>query len=364
MISRIERELLSGFGNIMATRAARIAAFVLAVLLAGFLSYKAVNNQITETSVLSEDRVSLARYVDGTASRPFAYRYLTPVLVRFAQDTLQIPALFRAMPDAVQSKVAFLCTKSIAQPVASCDNVVSYAVVAYGCFFVFLLAIYTISNRLFGNVLISLSSLFFAFLLVNSILLLGLAHAYDFTGLMMVSLILLCLQRGWTILTIVALGIGFAAKETIIIYTLAFFCVNLGRLPLLKNAAYFGATILLFVLVHGAIRLHFAGNMGEGHEYYLPLQIYFFTEHMTLTMLLLLAFSLVAVFYRFPQKDHFLRRSSIVIMPWFVLYLLFGVQRELRVMFEILPLVVLLTTDSVSRLILGDALPRRQPIEA
>jgi hypothetical protein len=181
---------------------------------------------------------------------------------------------------------------------------------------------------------------------------------------MMVSLILLCLQRGWTILTIVALGIGFAAKETIIIYTLAFFCVNLGRLPLLKNAAYFGATILLFVLVHGAIRLHFAGNMGEGHEYYLPLQIYFFTEHMTLTMLLLLAFSLVAVFYRFPQKDHFLRRSSIVIMPWFVLYLLFGVQRELRVMFEILPLVVLLTTDSVSRLILGDALPRRQPIEA
>ena len=51
-------------------------------------------------------------------------------------------------------------------------------------------------------------------------------------------------------------------------------------------------------------------------------------------------------------------------MPWFVLYLLFGVQRELRVMFEILPLVVLLTTDSVSRLILGDALPRRQPIEA
>ena len=51
-------------------------------------------------------------------------------------------------------------------------------------------------------------------------------------------------------------------------------------------------------------------------------------------------------------------------MPWFVLYLLFGVQRELRVMFEILPLVVLLATDSVSRLVLGDSLPGRRAIEA
>lgn len=364
MISRIERELLGGFGTALATRPARIVALVVAVLLAGFLSYKAVTNQITETSVLSEDRVSLSRYVDGTAARPFAYRYLTPVLVRFAKDTLQIPALLRMMPDAVQEKAAFLCTKSVAQPVASCDEVVSYAVVAYGTFFCFLLTIYAISNRLFGNVLISLSSLFFSFLLVNSILLLGLSHAYDFTVLMVVSLILLCLERGWTILSVIAIGLGFVAKETIIIYPLAFFFVNLGRLPLLKNVAYFCGTIALFILVHGAIRLHFSDNIGAGHEYYLPLQIYFFTEHITLSILLFMVLSLIVVFYRFPRKAQFLRRASIVILPWFVLYLLFGVQRELRVMVEILPLVVLLVTDSVSRLILGDSIAARPAIEA
>jgi hypothetical protein len=181
---------------------------------------------------------------------------------------------------------------------------------------------------------------------------------------MMVSLILLCLERGWTILSIIAIAIGFAAKETIIIYPLAFFFVNLGRLPLLKNAAYFCGTMVLFILIHGAIRLHFAGNIGAGHEYYLPLQIYFFTEHVTLSILLLLVLSLVVVFYRFPEKGLLLRRASIVILPWFCLYLLFGVQRELRVMVEILPLVVLLATDSVSRLILGDFLAGRRSIEA
>ncbi len=103
--------------------------------------------------------------------------------------------------------------------------------------------------------------------------------------------------------------------------------------------------MLLYAIVYGSIVWYFSDNPGAGHEYYLPLQIYFLSEHIYLSMLLFMTFAFIVVFYRFPEKNHVLRRASIVLAPWFVLFMIGGWPRELRTAFEVLPLVLLLAIE-------------------
>lgn len=353
MLNRIEAIYLGPWGPYAATRTARAAGVVLAVLLACFLSWKAVNNQITETQVLREDRVSLARYLDGTAFRPFAYRVFTPTLVNIAEHVLHVPAVLRMAPASVQEKFAGFCARATAQPPASCDGVVSYFAVAWGACLGFLLLIYAIVQGLFRNPLISLLGMGFAFLTVNAVLLARLSHIYDFSVLCGVSLLLLCLQRRWILLFTLLLPIAFATKETLVLYAGVGLIANLGYMEPRRNLALFLFQMACFVVVHGLIRWHFAGNAGFGHEYYLPAQISFFTEHIDLRLLLLMLFAMLLVFYDFPAKAEVLRRSSVVIIPWFVLFMIGGEMREVRVTFEILPLLILLAFDSLVRLLRG-----------
>jgi hypothetical protein len=339
----------------------RAALLLLAVLLAGFLSFKAVGNQITETQLLREDRVSLATYLDGTAYKPFVYRLLNPALVRLAQDA-GAPALLRALPEPIAGKLPGWCAAATSSPAPTCDQVAAYAAVAGAEFFAFLLLIHAICLRLFGgNPLVALFGLGFAFLGVNAVLLLKLSHVYDFGVLMFVSLLLLCLQRGWALAFTLLLPFAFLTKETLILYAGAFFLADLGRRDPGRTALLFLVQIVSFAVLHGLARNWFETNPGLGHEYYLPEQIHFFTEQIGISWLLLLTFGFVLVFYRFGEKDRMLRRASIVLVPWFVLFLIGGVEKELRVAIEVVPLLLLLSIDSLLRLVPGLPPPLRLP---
>jgi hypothetical protein len=215
------------------------------------------------------------------------------------------------------------------------------------------MTMYVMAERMFGHPLIALATLAFSFLSVNAILLLGLSHVYDFGVMLFASLLLLCLDMRRHLLFTALLALAFLNKETMILYAGTFFFVNLGRMPLARNLLFFIGQVAMFVVIHGAVRMHFAGNEGSGHEYYLPEQIWFFTEHINLPMLLMLVLSLLLVFYGFPTKQETLRRACIIIPPWLFLYLVGGVQRELRVVNEILPLLLMLMMDTFVRLVPG-----------
>jgi hypothetical protein len=331
---------------------ARAALLLLALLLAAFLSYKAVGNQITETQLLREDRVSLATYVDGTAFKPFVYRLLNPTLVRLAQQ-LGVPALLQALPGPLAGKLPGWCAAATSNPAPSCDEVAAYVAVAGAEFFAFLLLIYAVTLRMFGNPLVALFGLGFAFFTVNAVLLLKLSHVYDFGVLMFVTLLLLCLQRGWAIAFTLLLPLAFLTKETLILYAGGFFLAELGRRDPGRTALLFLVQVASFAVLHGLVRAHFAANAGFGHEYYLPEQIHFFTEQISISWLLLMTFGLVLVFHRFGEKALFLRRASIVIVPWFVLFLIGGLEKELRVAIEVMPILLLLAIDSLVRLVPG-----------
>jgi hypothetical protein len=112
----------------LATPPARAAVLLVAVVLAGFLSFKAVGNQITETNLLREQRVDLAQYLDGTAYKPFVYRVLNPALIRLAED-VSAPALLRALPGPLAAKLPGWCGLAAVTPAPTCDDVAAYVAV-------------------------------------------------------------------------------------------------------------------------------------------------------------------------------------------------------------------------------------------
>lgn len=340
--------LIGDWGSRVRSTTGQLLCMLLAAMLAGFLSYKAVSNQITETQLLHEDRVSLADYLSGNAARPFAHRALTPLLVRGA-EVIGVPAMLRALPGPLAKKLPQWCTLATAKSMPSCDDLAAYVAVGGTYFFVFLMAFYVLCLCVSGQPLLALFGVFFAFLTVNAILLQGLSHLYDFGGLMFTTLLLICLQRGWTVGFTLLLPLAFLTKETLFLYSGAFFMANLGRISFGRNLGLFAIQILSFIVLHGLVRWVFANNPGAGHEYYLPDQIGFFTEQITVTMLILLVMALALVFFRFPDKDIALRRACVVIAPWFVLFMIGGEKKELRVIFEVLPLLLILATDSLAR---------------
>lgn len=345
---------LDSWGRRLRSRSAKDLFCIIAVVFAGLLSYEAGSNQITATGVLREDRVSLASYLNGTAAQPFAYRVVTPFLIKIAQDVLHAPSILQMLPGPLATKFPQWCALATAVPVPTCDNVEAYFAVAAAYFFCFLMLVYAICLRLFAtNPVISLLAMMFAFVTVNAFLLVGLSHAYDFGVLMFATLLLLCLERGWNLAFTLILPAAFLTKETLVLYSSAFFMVNFGRIGFTRNLVLTFTQITSFVILYGLVMLHFSGNAGGGHEYYLPDQIRFFMQEITLSQLLLAIVVLVLTFYGFRDKNPVLRRSCVVLLPWFVSAMIGGEKRELRVMFEVLPLVVLLSTDSLVQMILG-----------
>jgi hypothetical protein len=360
-----EKLLLNNWGARLSGRTWQRLFLVLAVALAALLSYEAVSNQITETNVLHEDRVSLASYMNGTAAQPFVYRIVTPFLMEIAQDVIHAPSILRALPGPLAVKLPQWCALATSTPLPSCDNVAAYFAVAGAECFCFLMLVYVICLRLFaGNPLTSLLGMMFCFVGVNAILLLRLSHMYDFGTLMFATLLLLCLERGWNIAFTLLLPVAFLTKETLVLYCSAFFMANLGRIGFGRNLALTLAQIVSFVTLYGLVMWHFSGNPGGGHEYYLPDQIHFFLQEITLTQWLQAMVALILAFYGFRNKHPVLRRSCIVLLPWFGAAMLGGEKKELRVMFEVLPLILLLSMDSLVQLILGSTARRERPVEA
>jgi hypothetical protein len=361
-----ERLLLGDWGTRLSGRSWQIVFLILAIALAGLLSYEAVSNQITETNVLREDRVSLVSYLNGSVAHPFAYRILTPFLIEIAQDVLHAPSILRALPGPIATKLPQWCALATSTPLPSCDNVAAYFAVAGALCFGFLMLIYAMCLRLFaGNPLISLLGMMFSFVGMNAILLLRLSHAYDFGVLMFATLLLICLERGWNIAFTLILPVAFLTKETLVLYASAFFMVNLGRIGFARNVALTLTQIVSFAVLYGLVMWHFSGNPGGGHEYYLPDQLRFLLQEITLSQWLPILVALVLTFYGFRDKNPVLRRSCIVLLAWFIAAMVGGEKKELRVMFDVLPLILLLSMDSLTQLILGTKARRdRAPSQA
>ncbi|MDE2581213.1 MAG: hypothetical protein KGL52_06240 [Rhodospirillales bacterium] len=333
-----------------------VRGFMLAAVfvLCAFLAWKATDNQLTQTLFGLDPHDSIRRFLAGTQSRPFAYRVFTPGLIAIAQHWLHVPALALRAPAFLARKVPAICARYGAGKESSCGNIVSYFVVGWWLYLGFLLTMFAMARRLFsGSIVLGAATVYLAFAVENAIILRGLSHTYDWGTLLFGALFLWCLLAERPILFCLVMPLACLNKETAVLYTLPFLLANLPRLRPARTLFYVAAQIATFVVIYGGERLYFAGNPGTWMEIHLMGQIYLFSEHINLALLFGLLVAIVLAFYRFPDKHPVLRAACIMIPPWAVLFLIGAVPREIRDTFEILPLLVLMTMQSLVALIAG-----------
>lgn len=346
---------------VLAWRAVRAAMTAAMVVVCAFLAWKATDNQLTQTLFGLDAHDSIRRFLAGTQSRPFAYRVFAPGLIRLARDVLHVPALARAAPAFLAAKVPVICARYGTGRESSCNEIVSYFFVGFWLYLGFLLTMYAMALRLFrGSIILGAATVYLAFALENAIILRGLSHTYDWGTLLFGALFLWCLLAERPLLFTLLMPVACLNKETAVLYAAPFLFAQLGRLPFRRNLALFATQLASFLVVYGAERLYFAANPGTWMEIHLAGQIYLFSEHITLPLLFGLLGAVVLAFYRFPDKHPALRASCIMILPWAVLFLIGAVPREIRDTFELLPLLVLMTMQSLVAFVLPapEAAPR------
>ena len=338
--------------------AVRILGWAIAVVVAAFLAWKATDNQITQTLFGLDPHDSIRRLIAGTAARPFVFRQFAPSLIWLADRKLDIPDLIARAPPFLADKMPLLCARYRNDGESSCREIVSYLPVGVGFYFVFMMTMFDLGRRVFGNRLaIGFGVMYLAFALENAIILIGLSHTYDWGTLMFGALFLWCLTTDRPVLFCLLMPLACLNKETAILYAPAFLLVALRRMPARRAVALFGMQILSFLLVYGTQRLRYSADPGTWLEIHLMGQIYLFSEHIDLPLLYGLLGTAVLAFSGFAGKPLVLRAGSIMILPWAILFLIGAEPREIRDTFELLPLLVLMVTHSLFALISAPTTP-------
>jgi len=332
------------------SRPSRVLCLVLAVLLGLGLAGNAVTNQVSETWVLVENRVSLARYLDGTATRPFAHRVLMPALVRAVEAGVVRPGL---LPAPAREQIAKLCALATATPRASCDNVVAYVLAGGAACFVYLMLIGACAWVMFGLPWLSLAAVVAAYLLANSIIMLRVSHLYDFAVLAAGAALMLAMLAGRPLAFTVLLPVALLSKETLALYIAGFAWTWLGRMPWRDLAGWLAAQVAIFLAVYIAVTRSFRDNPGGAFESYLGGQLRFLADKIDLSAFLLLCVAGVLLFHQFAEKPYVLRRMAVMIPAWCVFFLVGCYPGEIRNVFEILPLLLILSMDTMAVLICG-----------
>lgn len=331
----------------------RVGTTVAALILSLFLGVLAVRTQVNDTFLFREaPNLNLVAFRDGTISRPFIFRVLTPALMRLVDPALARIIGSGALPDWLAEKIGRVCAKAtVRAPPQPCDLVIAYCVVAAACAFGFFAAMFFIFRQLRAGIVLSFFGILFSFLILNGIFIEGQGFVYDFTVLMFSALLTLCLLSGKTGYYYVLLLPAILTKESLILYLFAFLAVNFRVMPRRQLIRHAVLQLAMSSFIYLTILFIFRGASGPLISLRgLWLQFLTITD-MTLSGILLLLSTIIGLFYRFSAKDSKLKAMSIMIVPWFVLFIIGGI--GLRVAFEVLPVMLLLITDTIATLITG-----------
>lgn len=302
------------------------------------LAVQLTEKQMRDTQMLVEDRVSLERYLTGTAEKPFAFRVLVPFLVR---------SIDRLVPEAAQREIGnqtfFSQTlPDILPPGASRFQYKSLALVLVLSLLAYAAIGWITCRRLFTpSVWFSQAVPVLYVATLIPFLTGGLGHIYDFAVLAFTAALLLCLLTGRHAAYLVLFAVSCLNKETTLLMTLAYAACYWDRLPRRFLGGMLLAQFAIFAAIQGTIRWVYAANDGEGIDLWWRFQLNWLTSRSFsecaafLVILFLLA-------YRFDEKPEPVRRACILLVPQLVLFFVASWSGELRNLYEVVPLLMLL----------------------
>ncbi len=302
------------------------------------------------SNVNDNPRAKLPAMVYGTAHRPFVYRVLVPGIIRTA--TMLIPEQARDWLNH-EAETAPLAREAL----SAFHTETAYAVESFLALVLLYLPlvafVYAFRYLLTGV----LSAPARTVDLLPPLAVLALipcffyGYIYDFATLFLSTLGLALLARArWRAFLVVFL-LACLNKETAILLTLVY-VVHYWRDGRLPRPLYWGLAAAQ-VALYGAIRLllawAFAGNPGTLVEFNLVKHLLAYVRVPLVAVLsaLVLAGILFLMFHRWREKPRFLLHSTVILVPLFALYLLFGWAYEFRTFYEVYPAIVLLCAQTV-----------------
>jgi len=324
------------------------AAFA-AIMLATWLLSRSINGR---------DCATYIEIISGTACKPFAYRVLVPLLVRISQYL--VPG---SLHESIRASL-------VQQPVV--QRAFSLLIWDTTLAFEYLLGVGWLYVAVYGFIL-SLKYLFDGLFrtpnewfsrIVPWVALLGIrylmryvSYVYDLPALFLFTLgLALMARKQWRAFLLVFL-LASLNKETTILLTLVF-VIHQWHVRRLEDRQFqflLVAQLSIFALVKGVLFVIFRENPGTFVEMHL------LDHNIDLLRKFLLRPSLAAefpwmglallVFHNWPNKSRFLKDAIWILVPIFAMMPFLGMLDELRVYYEVVPIVVLLATQSVAEIV-------------
>ena len=320
---------------------------VLVIVLSFGVATVLVSSQLFHTEMLNLGDFGLARHLDGSVHRPFAYRVLTDWLVRKGLGiNLQLIIVPRLEPI-----VQLACKSQLASPPATCDQIRVYAIVATAFAWGYLIITYLAARKVVGGHLWGGIALAIGALSVNSLLLQRDGQPYDFVVLFFSALLFVLAERQRDIWFSCVFIIACFVKESLALFALVYVCISFHRRPLPGIALRLVLQLAAFTIIYSGERIAFRNNAGAPMYHNLSGHLQYLANTLNLSSLLALILFIFLLLYRIPDKPHVLRRGMLVLPLLFILYIAGGNPGEFRITFELFPFILLPVVDTLKRLV-------------
>jgi len=301
------------------------------------------------------ERAMFSEMVYGTAWKPFVYRTLLPTSVRLICDA--IPSSTQSMlTNKVETSSAL---SQVMEKLKWESEFITEYLVAMILMYLALLGFVWAFRKLYDE--IYSSALWFKNL-ISLILLLAIPsmfqpnysnYIYDFPSLFLFTLGLLFLkQKNWKYFLILFF-ISCLNKETTILLTLIFAIhfykdVTMSRKFYLR---FIMVQLLLFFLVKIFLYFIFVDNPGGFVEFHLIDRSYLLFNGYSLITFVVLLIIFLSIFSRWSEKPKFLKDALWIAIPLIMLTLFLGFFDELRDYYEVFPIVILLLSYNIARVL-------------
>ncbi len=311
----------------------------------------------------SYERAKFVDMVYGKAHRPFVYRTLVPTVVRWVRAAIPDPLNYGthgkvyARWPALYGGMLYLGWE-----LEYLTEYATAAVLMYAALFGFGLALKGLVRVLyevpewFAGVVPVVAMWLLPPFFVN-----GTHYVYDFMQLLLFTLLLVSLARQHWGAFYALLVLGLLNKETTVFISLIAWVYLRDRMPTRILMRHLVVQLGLFGVTKLGLYLRFASNPGTIVEDHTLINLYnALLRPYDLGAVLVVAVLGVLVAKGFADKPLILRRALWIAIPMTVLYATLGTYGEIRVFYELVPIVLLLCLEPIARA-LGIPMSARPP---
>lgn len=343
----------------MLVNAIRIAAIAIAVI----YSWLIFSTGLVESSLIRDNaRSSIISMANGDAERPYVQRALVPAFSNMVANTVPHSLRFSAhkmlkaahgQSDFMKEMIRFSRWQNIIDiPLKPYDSLRILTVLAcmFASLLVYAFTLRKLAQELFpGCVLLPECTMLFGLFAANALVDANL-KLYDFPGMALAALGMLTMLRQQWRAYITIFILACMNKESALLLTLFSAMVFWKHLPMRRWIDIVGVQLVLWALITTLLHLVYSNNAGAYlfHMWALAGREIMILRPDDVATLVVLGWLL---FSRWQELPRFLQYSVIMVAGSACVYLLFGMLREYRVFYDSIPVIALLSSYSLWRLV-------------